>query len=304
MSPTTGTACRRRASLRDFEAKWADRTQSAQFQRRLALPRAAAVRAARAGADHRRGADHPPAGRQRRRLRRHATGQAVPAIRGTESVGQLQGQRHDGGVHARPHGRRPPGRLRQHRQHQRLAGRLLLRHRPDAGHHLHRQRQNLLRQAGPGARSRRPDRADRRRLRRRHAARAAGQPPAGHLSRQQHQPLPPGRTEDDHVPRAGGAALGGAGLDRRARRQSRQRQRLRQGVHRVGRTGPAQALAASGGHQRRRREHVFPAVRATQSSLGGRQAGETDDRGLLSPAWTPSSSAPRRSPAPSRSIGR
>ena len=31
-------------ALRDFEAKWADRTNPAQFQRRLALPRAAAVR--------------------------------------------------------------------------------------------------------------------------------------------------------------------------------------------------------------------------------------------------------------------
>ena len=41
---------------------------------------------------------------------------------------QLQGQRHDGGVHPRPHGRRPPGRLRQHRQHQRQPRRLLLRH--------------------------------------------------------------------------------------------------------------------------------------------------------------------------------
>ena len=46
-------------------------------------------------------------------------GPAVPAVRGDEPLGQLQGQRHDGRVHARPHGRRQPGRLRQHRQHQR-----------------------------------------------------------------------------------------------------------------------------------------------------------------------------------------
>ena len=42
--PTTGTGCRRRASLRDFEAKWARPHQSAQLQRRLAVPRTAAVR--------------------------------------------------------------------------------------------------------------------------------------------------------------------------------------------------------------------------------------------------------------------
>ena len=58
-------------------------------------------------------------------------------------------------------------------------------------------------------------------------------PQAGHLPGQQHQPVPAGGAEDDHVPRAGGAALGGARLDRRARRQPRQRQRLRQGVHRA-----------------------------------------------------------------------
>ena len=40
--------------------------------------------------------------------------------------------------------------------------------------HLHRLRQDLLRQARPGPRPRRPDRPDRRRLRRRHAARPAG----------------------------------------------------------------------------------------------------------------------------------
>ena len=73
------------------------------------------------------------ASRRRRRLCRRRARPAVPAIRRNESLRQLQGQRHDGRLHARPHGRCPPGRLRLHRQHQRIAGRVLLRHRPDAG---------------------------------------------------------------------------------------------------------------------------------------------------------------------------
>ena len=59
---------------------------------------------------------------------------------------------------------------------------------------------------------------------------------ARHLPGQQRQPVPPRRAEDDHVPRAGSAALGGARLDRRARRQPRQLQRVRQGVHRAAAT--------------------------------------------------------------------
>ena len=64
------------------------------------------------------------------RVRRPERRPPVPAVRGDEPLGQLQGQRHDGRVHARPHGRRQAGRLRLDRQHQRLARRLLLR---DAG---------------------------------------------------------------------------------------------------------------------------------------------------------------------------
>ena len=58
----------------------------------------------------------------------------------------------------------------------------------------------------------------------------------GHLPGQQRQSVPPGRAEDDHVPGAGGPALGGARLDRRARRQPGQLQRLRQGVCRTARS--------------------------------------------------------------------
>ena len=157
----------------------------------------------------------------RRQVRRPGARPAVPAIRGDEPLGQLQRQRHDGGVHACPHDRRPAGRLRLDRQHQRLAGRLLRGHAADEGRHLHRLGQDLLRQALAGARLRRADRADRRRLRRRHAARARSLAAAGHLSGQQRQSVPAGRAEDDHVSRAGSAALGSARLDRRARRQPR-----------------------------------------------------------------------------------
>ena len=108
-------------SLREFEAKWADRTNPLSFSGVWRFRELLPFAAARAGPDHRRGADDPAARRQRGRLRRHGAGPAVPAVRGHEPLGQLQGQRHDGGVHARPHGRGPPGRLRQHRQHQRLA---------------------------------------------------------------------------------------------------------------------------------------------------------------------------------------
>ena len=100
--------------------------------------------------------------------------------------------------------------------------------------HLHRQRQDLLRQTGPGARPRRPDRADRRRLRRRHAAACSRSPST--LGIYLVNSINPFRLEGQKTimyPRPGGAALGGARLDRRARRQPRQRQRLRQGVHRA-----------------------------------------------------------------------
>ena len=61
----------------------------------------------------------------------------------------------------------------------------------------------------------------------------AGQHAAGHLPGQQRQSVPARRPEDDHVPRARSAALGSAGLDRRAGRQPGQQQRVRQGVSRA-----------------------------------------------------------------------
>ena len=76
-------------------------------------------------------------------------------------------------THARMR-RRHAGRLRLDRQHQRLAGPVLLGHAADEGGDLRRLGQDRLRQALAGARLRRADRADRRRLRRRHGPRPGG----------------------------------------------------------------------------------------------------------------------------------
>ena len=129
-------AARRRRST--FRAKWSRRYDPLVAQRRVAVPRAAAVRPAGAGRHHRRRADAAAARRRRGQLRRHEAGPAVPAVRGDEPSGSFK----DNGMsaaftHARMIGA-TPGRLRLDRQHQRLAGRLLLGHRADAGHHLHR----------------------------------------------------------------------------------------------------------------------------------------------------------------------
>ena len=53
---TTGIGCGRRNHCVSSEAKWADRPIR-EFQRRLAVSRAVAIRTARAGADHRRRPD-------------------------------------------------------------------------------------------------------------------------------------------------------------------------------------------------------------------------------------------------------
>ena len=87
------------------------------------------------------------------------------------------------------------------------------------GDHLHWLGQDRLRQAGPGARPRRVDRADRWRLRRRDAKGQAGRRPVGHLPDELGQPVPARRPENDHVPGARSARVGSARLDRRARRQ-------------------------------------------------------------------------------------
>ena len=210
-----------------------------------------------------------------------APGRLVLAVRRDEPLGQLQGQRHVGRVQPRPAGRRHPGRLRLDRQHQRLAGPLLLRHAADEGRDLHRLGQDLLRQAFAGARLRRADRADRRRLRRRHGPRPGGQQATGHLSGQQRQSLPAGRAEDDHVPRAGSAGLGGARLDRRARRKPGQLQRLRQGVPRAARTGPDRPHPAAG-----RRSTPPGPTRSTNWSSSAACAGTAAGRTWRSPSAT------------------
>ena len=110
--------------------------------------------------------------------------------------------------------------------------------RADEGRDLYRLGQDFLRQVVAGARLRRTDGADRRRFRRRDGPRQRGLARAGHLPGQQRQSLPTGRAEDDHVSRAGRAALGGARLDRGAGRKPRQFERLRQGV------SPSSAISA------------------------------------------------------------
>ena len=69
-------------------------------------------------------------------------------------------------------------------------------------------------------RSRRAYAANHRRFRRCHAACPRSGPEARHLPGQQCQSVPARGSEGDHVPGAGSAELGSAGLDRRARRQS------------------------------------------------------------------------------------
>ena len=61
----------------------------------------------------RRRADDPASERQRRSLRRHAAGPSVLAVRGAQSVGQLQRQRNDRGGHACADGRCQDGGLRR-----------------------------------------------------------------------------------------------------------------------------------------------------------------------------------------------
>ena len=70
----------------------------------------------------------------------------------------------------------------------------------------------------------------------------------------------------------GGAALGSARLDRRARRQPGQLQRLRQGFQRTARAGPDRPHAAAGGHQRRRGRYAVRTVRTAQAALERRPA--------------------------------
>ena len=195
--------------LSDFQAKWADRLDPLNFSGvwrfRELLPFAPPDQVVTIG----EGQTLLQVGRQGRPVRRHESRPAPAPVRGDEPLGELQGQRDDRRVHPRPDGQRPPGRLRQHRQHLGGPGGLLLGHAVRLqGDHLHRLGQDRLRQAGPGARPRRPDDPDRRRLRRRHAPGPPGGRPARHLPDELGQPVPPRRPEDDHVPGPGGPRPG------------------------------------------------------------------------------------------------
>ena len=82
-----------------------------------------------------------------------------------------------------------------------------------------------------------------------------------HLPDELGQSVPPRRPEDDHVPGPRGVRLGAARLDRRARRQPRQLQRLRQGVHRAEAPRPDRPRPPPRRDQRRRRPDPQPPQR-------------------------------------------
>ncbi len=166
-------------TLREFEAKWARRTDplcfSGVWRFRELLPFAPAEQVVTIGEGQTLLQKADKVGR----VRRDQLRPAVPAIRGDEPVGQLQGQRHDRRVHPRADGRGEARGLCQHGQYLGGAGGLLLGHAVRlSGDHLHRLGQDRLRQALTGARPRGLDDPDRRRLRRRHAPGQAGGDPA------------------------------------------------------------------------------------------------------------------------------
>ncbi len=136
--------------------------QSGPFQRRVAVSRIAAVCLPRSADHGRRRPDIAAANRSRGRLRRDESWATAPAIRGDESLGQLQRQRHVCRGDPRQFDGGQASCLCQHRQHQCFAGALLQRDATDEGDHLHRQRKDLLRQAQPGTRLRCVDGSDRR----------------------------------------------------------------------------------------------------------------------------------------------
>ncbi len=177
-------------------ARTADEQPAARCQRRLALPR-----------------DHPvpgrirsrglAAGRQHAAARRSARGRLrrprPPHLQapGLQSHRLVQGQRHDLRRGAGPAAGHEARGLRLHRQHLGLHGRLCQRRRPRA-HHLHPARQHLLRQAGAGARIRRPNAPGGSQLRPDPGAGARARRAARHLPAELDQPLPHRRPEDHH----------------------------------------------------------------------------------------------------------
>ena len=189
----------------------------------------------------------------------------------------------------------------------RRAGRLLLGDRPRLpGDHLHRLGQDRLRQAGPGARLRRPDGPDRRRLRRRDAAGPAGGRPPRHLPGEQRQPVPPRRAEDDHVPRAGGASAGSrptgsscpAATSATRRAFGKAFIELKE-LGLIDRVPRLAVINAAGARTRSTSCTTSTACAGTTASPTWRSTGRYYDRlDAREPA------RPRRSPPPSRSTGR
>ena len=221
-------------------------------------------------------------------------GQLVPAVRGHEPLGQLQRQRHDGRLHARPHDRRQAGppapRPATPARRWPCTARVT---QADEGGHLHRLGQDLLRQAVAGARLRRADGADRRRLRRRHGT--ASRRSASKLGIYLVNSVNPFRLEGQktimfrvleglrwEVPDwivVPGGNLGNS-------------QRVRQGVSRAARARPDRPHAAAGRHQRRRRRHALRAVRAARPALERRPARRERSSTTTTPSSTPPIAGP------------
>src|SRR4051794_274193 len=101
--------------------------RSAMLQWRLAVLRFVSVCAEGQNRNDRRRANAAAPFGRRREIRRREIEQLVLAVRGNESLRQLQGQRYDGGVYARPYDRGQAGGLRLDRKYERFAGALLRR---------------------------------------------------------------------------------------------------------------------------------------------------------------------------------
>ena len=197
------------------------------------------------------------------------------------------------------------GRLRVDRQHLRVA-RPVLRHEPaDAGGHLHRLGQDQLRQALAGARLRRAHRADRRRLRRRDAARPRGL--VKQLGIYLVNSVNPFRLEGQKTIMLRvleSLELGGPRLDLRAGRQPGQQQLVRQGVPRAEETRPDRPQVP--------RLAIINAAGANTlhelyEKRGLRWNGGRPDTTIIDSYYAEldaAASGPTRSPARSRSTGR
>ncbi len=90
--------------LSDFEAKWSRTVRPALLLGRVAVPRIAPVRARRRWSSRSARARRSSSRRQGRPVRGDGRRPIAAPVRGDEPLGQLQGQRHDRRLHARPHG--------------------------------------------------------------------------------------------------------------------------------------------------------------------------------------------------------